>query len=57
MDIVCDKCGGKNIYIVRPEPEKEAPKKMSEMSSVGISTLVYKMTTLKCNDCGFEHSY
>lgn len=57
MELICDKCGGKNIYTVQPEQEKEVSKKMSEMSNVQIGNLVYKLTTIKCKDCGFEHQY
>jgi len=57
MELVCDKCGGKNIYTVLPKQEKEAPKKMTEMSNIQIGNLVYKLTTIRCKDCGFEHRY
>lgn len=53
----CDKCGSDKVVVVSPKVEEPKLIKMTEMSAVMVVPAIYKITTLKCEDCGFKHSF
>lgn len=53
----CDECDSEDVMIVTPEPEKLEPVKMSEASMAMSVPLVYKLTTLECNHCGYQVTF
>lgn len=52
MEIICTKCKSDKVYIV--DNNKEETKTIDEMVGEQVQNLVYKMTTWKCKDCGYE---
>jgi len=55
--ITCTKCGGSNI--LEKNYERETPLTMDDFAkqhTAGVP-LVYKMTTLRCDECGYEVSF
>lgn len=59
MLVICTKCQGKNVHIVIPENNSidvPKPRTMDQMVGPQMQTLEYRMTTWKCDDCGYTVS-
>ena len=53
----CDKCGSNKVKVIMPDATISQPIKMSEAKGVIAVPLVYNLTTLRCEDCGFETQF
>lgn len=53
----CPKCNSKNIFVKQDEKIKEDKEiSMDDFDSIQVVPLIYKMTTLVCEECGYEVS-
>ena len=56
MNIICTKCGSKNVFVDMPEIEKQELETVTmddlQRNATQGVPLVYHITTYKCGDCG-----
>ena len=53
----CDKCNSDKVRVITPDVTINKPIKMSEATNAMAVPLVYNLTTLRCEDCGFETQF